>query len=335
MVDSSNSTDNVTDDAILLVKAEEFYGEERLLKAAEVLKQVKDQEKLFSDHHKMILRWAETVERSIQSMLKDPESNGSPWIKQTEKHGQRDFRVFYQVSDDNQLIARIDCAIESNLLVPFLSVLNESDLYASWMPSWEKPVKLGFQLSEKLKLEGRGKQTIHVRAALMWPLSDRDLFFRVMAVDAIEDSDGCIAIQALSQTSEDDPIIPKPTGKAVQMGFSNFFLIRACPSDHPCMTRSKHYAGNDHEPPILISMTMSADPRVKILPQSLQNFLSRTVLGRMWSTLLEVAEDVRDGNRPEHKEAIDAKPDLYDWIEKRVGVMLDNIEKHESQTQST
>ena len=329
MVESLNFTDKMMDDATLLAKAEELYGEERLLKAAEVLKQVKDQEKLFSDRQKMILRWAEIVEDSIQKMLKDPESDDSPWIKQKEKHGHRDFIVYYQVSDDNQLIARIDCAIESSLLVPFLSVLNESDLYASWMPSWETPIKLGFQLSEKLKLEGRGNQTIHVRAALMWPLSDRDLFFRVMAVDAIEDSDGCIAIQALSQTWEDDPIIPKPTQSVVQMGFSNFFMIRACPSNHPCVTRSKQYAGKDHEPLILISMTLSADPRVNSVPQSLQNFVTRTVLGRMWSALLNVAEDVRDGKRPEHKEAIDAKRELYDWVEERVGVMVDNIKKHE------
>lgn len=335
MMEDFKCTDKMTDDAELLIKAEELFGEERLLKAAEVLKQVKDQEKLFSDHHKMILRWAEIVDSSIQKMMEDPERDGSPWIKQKEKHGHRDFIVFYQVSDDNQLTARIDCVVESSLLVPFLSVLNESDLYVSWMPSWERPIKLGIKLSEKLKLEGRGNQTIHVRAGLMWPFSDRDLFFRVMAVDAIEGSDGCIAIQALSQTSEDDPIIPKPTRGSVQMGFSNFFLIRACPSDHPCVTRSKQYVGKAHEPLILISMSMKADPRIDTVPQSLQNFGTRTVLGRMWSTLLNVAEDVRDGKRPEHKEAIDAKRDLYDWIEERVGVMINNLEKDGPSIQST
>ena len=43
------------DDATLIKKAEEFYSEERLLKAAELLKQVQDKENLFTDHHKMIL----------------------------------------------------------------------------------------------------------------------------------------------------------------------------------------------------------------------------------------------------------------------------------------
>jgi len=319
------------DDTTLLQKAEKFYSEERLLKAAELLKRVKDKENLFTDRHKMILRWAELVEVGMQKMSQDPEKDGSPWIKQKEQHGHRDFLIFYQVTDENQLIARIDCAFETSLLVPLLSVFNESDLYASWMPSWQKPVKLGVTKSEKLKEEGRGNQIIYVKTALTWPLSDRDLTMRVMAVDAIEDDHGCIAIQALSQTSEDDPVIPEATTKAVQLDFSNFMLIRACPSDHPCVTRSKVH-GKDHEPLILISLSLEVDPHIGVVPQSVQNFFTRTVLGRMWLTLLHVAEDVRDGKRPMHKEAIDAKRELYDWIEERTGVMIKNLLEKETAT---
>ena len=49
----------------------------------------------------------------------------------------------------------------------------------------------------------------------------------------------------------------------------------------------------------------------------------------MWLTLLQVAEDVRDGKRPAHKEAIDAKRDLYDWVEERAGVMIKNLLEEE------
>lgn len=325
--DSPSSTDTM-DDVVLLRKAAEFYAEERLLKAAEVLKQVKDQETHFTDHHRMILTWAEMVEQGMDSLLQDPEKDGSPWTKQREQHGHRDFLIFYQITDNNKLIARIDCAFETSLLVPLLSVFNESDLFASWMPSWERPIKLGVSLSEKLKEEGRGHQIIHVTTSFAWPFSDRDLVMRVMAVDAIEDDHGCIAIKALSQTSDDDPIIPETTKGAVQIDFSNFLLIRACPPDHPCVTRSKNYANNeDHEPLILLSMTLEVDPHIRAVPQSLQNFITRTVLGRMWLTLLHVAEDVRDGKRPMHKEAIDAKRELYAWIEERAGVMIENLRK--------
>ena len=330
LLDTHNSTNrnSTMDDATLLRRAEEFYSEERLLKAAKLLKQVKD-ESLFTYRHKMILRWSELVEDGIQKMLQDPEQDGSPWKKQKEQHGHRDFLIFYQVTNENKLIARIDCAFETSLLVPLLSVFNESDLYASWMPSWQKPIKLGVTKSEKLKEQGRGNQIIYVKTALTWPLADRDLTMQVMAVDAIEDDHGCIAIQGLSQTSDDDPVIPEATTKAVQLDFSNFMLIRACPSDHPCVTRSKIH-GKDHEPLILLSMSLEVDPHIGVVPQSLQNFVTRTVLGRMWLTLLHVAEDVRDGKRPMHKEAIDAKRDLYDWIEERTGVMIKNLLEKEA-----
>ena len=327
---ATETADNTMDDATLLQKAEEFYSEERLLKAAELLRQVKDQN-LFTDRHKMILHWAKLVEDGIEKLLQDPEDDNSPWIKQKEKHGHRDFLIFYQVTKENKLIARIDSAFEPSLLVPLLSVFNESDLYASWMPSWEKPIKLGVTLSEKLKEEGRGKQIIHVRTALTWPFADRDLIMRVMAVDAIEDDHGCIAIQALNQTSEDDPVIPEPAKDTVAIDFANFFLIRACPPDHPCVARSKNH-NKDDEPQILLSLAFEADPHISVVPQSMQNFFTRTVLGRMWLTLLQVAEDVRDGKRPAHKEAIDAKRDLYDWVEERAGVMIKNLLEEETAT---
>ena len=326
--DTQNSTENIMDDATLLKRAEEFYSAERLLKAAELLKQVKDQENLFTERHKMILFWAEMVESGIEKLTQDPEKDGSPWIKQKEKHGYRDFLIYYQVTKENKLIARIDSSFESSLLVPLISVFSESDLYASWMPSWERPIKLGVTLSEKLKEEGRGNQIIHVRTALTWPFSDRDLITRVVAVDAIEDDHGCIAIQALNQTSEDDPVIPKATKETVQLDFSNFIMIRACPPDHPCVTRSTNH-NKDEEPLVLLSLSFEADPHISALPQSVQNFFTRTVLGRMWMSLLQVAEEVRDGKRPVHKEAIDAKRDLYDWIEERTGVMIKNLKEQQ------
>jgi hypothetical protein len=45
----------------------------------------------------------------------------------------------------------------------------------------------------------------------------------------------------------------------------------------------------------------------------------------MWGSLLQVAEDVRGGKRPELKERITKNRILYDWVETRVGVMLEKI----------
>jgi hypothetical protein len=50
---------------------------------------------------------------------------------------------------------------------------------------------------------------------------------------------------------------------------------------------------------------------------------------------LHVAEDVRNGKRPMHKKAIDAKRELYDWIEERAAVMINNLEKESTPIQSS
>jgi hypothetical protein len=60
---------------------------------------------------------------------------------------------------------------------------------------------------------------------------------------------------------------------------------------------------------------------------SLINYVSKTMIGRLWGMLLYVAEGVRDGKRPRHKEAIEAKGDVYRWIEHRTDAMLANLKK--------
>jgi hypothetical protein len=80
---------------------------------------------------------------------------------------------------------------------------------------------------------------------------------------------------------------------------------------------------------------MKANPHVKAVPLSIQNFVTRTVIGRFWSSLLQVAEDVRDSDKRQlHKEAIAAKRELYDWIDQRVQVMLEKMEQQQPQNEA-
>jgi hypothetical protein len=67
------------------------------------------------------------------------------------------------------------------------------------------------------------------------------------------------------------------------------------------------------------------DTKLKSMPSGFINFVTRTVFGAMWAGLLHVAEDVKEGKRPQHKEAIEEKTELYRWMEERVNVMLANL----------
>ncbi|KAG7360120.1 hypothetical protein IV203_035219 [Nitzschia inconspicua] len=320
------STDK--DDATIVQEADELFAVERLLNAADLLEQVQDKA-LLQDRHHMMLRWAVAVRKGINDLLQDPEektnAEENPWKKQSETHGHRDFFVYYQITDQNQLISRIDCAIESSLLIPILAVFNESDLYATWMPSWNKPIKLGISQTRKLKESGRGNQIIQVTTSLAWPFYDRDLIMHVVAVDVIDEQQ-CIAIHAMSESHQDDPVIPEPSPKQVRIDYDCSILIRACPPDHPCLAKSKHEYPEGEEL-LLFSLEMNADPHVNAIPQSLQNFVTRTVIGRFWSSLMHVAEDIREGKRPQHKEAIDQKREMYDWIDQRISVMIQRLKE--------
>ena len=64
---------------------------------------------------------------------------------------------------------------------------------------------------------------------------------------------------------------------------------------------------------------------MKGVPVSLINFVTRTVIGHIWGTFMSVAEDIAQDKRPCHKEAIDAKQEFYSWVERRVSVMLSNL----------
>ena len=59
-------------------------------------------------------------------------------------------KIYYKtIENDTKLIVRVDQSIKRDMLVPVLATLNESQLYASWLPSWTMP-KLKFSRTEKL-----------------------------------------------------------------------------------------------------------------------------------------------------------------------------------------
>lgn len=58
------------------------------------------------------------------------------------------------------------------------------------------------------------------------------------------------------------------------------------------------------------------------IPKKVANFIANTVMGHIWTTLLQVAVEVKDGDRKEHSEAISEKPEIYQWIKERIDCML-------------
>ena len=325
----------------LIAQAEHEYEEDRLLAAARLLRQVQD-ESLLKDVHQRMLSTANDCEafvHSITSSVDHGDGNDdspSEWKKQGESHGRHDSVIYYKMGGDqgNCLTARVETPIPSSLLVPLLSVLNECELYREWLPSFEKP-RLGVTKSEKLSQTGRVSQVLAVAMDSPWPLATREVIIGAVAFDDI-DAKGHIGVRLKglhTGSSETDVEIPAPEGGAVRVDFDGGFLFRKCPEDHPALS-TKHRDNSDEaevssdEHMLLVSFLMYVDSKINFLPQSLINFVVRTVIGRMWEKFLTVAEDVKAGRRPKHAEAIAAKREsLYDWVEQRVESLF---EKHMS-----
>ena len=87
---------------------------------------------------------------------------------------------------------RLESPIDKSMLVPFLSVLNESELYSTWLPNWTVP-RLRISRSNKLTQHGRCSQVVLVTVDLPWPFSAREVVLDASGVDDI-DYTGDIAV---------------------------------------------------------------------------------------------------------------------------------------------
>jgi len=330
----------------LITEAEHHFKEDQLLAAARLLRKVRDNS-LLQDKHIKVLRRAHDCQSFVDS-LKSPVDDESEWTKQGENHGRHESVIYYKMEGETgtHLTARVETPIPSTLLVPLLSVLNESELYKTWLPSWERPVRLGVTKSEKLGQAGRVNQVLAVGTASPWPLAEREVIIGAWAFDDI-DSCGDIAVRLKglhTNSTETDVVIPPPEGRAVRADFDGGFLFRKCPEDHPALvikqdttlerTDNDGNTDGEQEHVLLASFLMYVDPKISFLPQSVINFVVRTVIGRMWEKFLSVAEDVKDGKRPRHRDAIEEKREcLYDWVDERVEAMFERL--NGSSTSST
>nr|PUA85133.1 putative START-2 domain protein [Toxoplasma gondii TgCATBr9] len=125
------------------------------------------------------------LERVMQQPLHPLVTGRKPnaWHHSVEEE---DMRVFVRNYADNRelLTFRIEGDVEAPLEA-ILSVLNEVDLFKTWVPYFSRPVKLGLRDVVGTSL-GRVDQLVQFHVDFPWPLSNRDALFEVWAVDDFE-----------------------------------------------------------------------------------------------------------------------------------------------------
>ena len=117
-------------------------------------------------------------------------------------------------------------------------MLNESELYKTWVPNWTVP-RLRMRRSDKLHQHGRCSQVVLVTMDLPWPFSSREAVLDACGVDDIDATgDICVLVNSLSADAVDSRLLDGPAGfivpevdeaDTVRIDFEGGFLFRALP----------------------------------------------------------------------------------------------------------
>ena len=322
-----------------LKRAEELYADDRLLAAARAIRSLSagdggkgendqdgsnaDAPLRLNESHRAILADAGACEELVSSLKAvaaetAKTGKGGGWKSQMESHGHHQSIVGYVIGGEsgNELSARMETPVERSLLVPILSVLNETDLYKTWLPNFEIP-RFKVKHSRKLRQTGRCSQILAVSFELPWPIPPREVVIDAVGFDDIDD-DGVIGIRLESlNTGDRGGIVPEPDGDStVRVIFQGGFLFQKCPRDHPALVkmrkkrlrqraqhqhrglhrhqRSARHQGKgsvntsgggeeEEEAWILVTYTMSTDAKLMVLPKGFVNFIAKTALSAIWN----------------------------------------------------
>eukprot|EP00979_Chaetoceros_neogracilis_P002635 scaffold435_cov275-Chaetoceros_neogracile.AAC.87 len=315
--EEENQLESKAEGGWLLEKATLLYEQDKLGQVKALLESV-DPDILEEKHHAMRRR-AEEAEKLVKDMKAKPE--GGSWVDQGISRGKFPTRILYRLEEGEnkvELRARCETPIKKDLLESLFCVLNETELYKTWLPSFNVP---RFKITEcrKLKQIGRVSQILIVVMELPWPMATREVVISAAAFDDIEEN-GHIGIKMKNIESKDDETVPEATSKTVRVDMDGGFLFEACPKDHPALQYVNKEEDDEH---MLVTFTALINPNMKVLPQSFLNFIVKTALGTCWKILLQIAQDVKDGKKPDHTSAMARKRDeLYDYIKERVEAML-------------
>ena len=265
---------------------------------------------------------------TFMAMLREDAEKDESWETQksllSTSSSRDQTKIYYKtIEKDTKLILRVDQSIKREMLVPVLATLNESQLYASWLPSWTMP-KLKFSRTEKLDQRGRCSQLLLVTVECPWPFSTREVVLDALAFDDIDES-GVVAVLLNSCDCDDDervPPIDHKYGQCTRVDFHGGFLFRAIPSEGEAWKNARE----KHEDEMIVSFIFNIDPKISYVPVSIIQFVTRTVIGTLWGMFMKIASKVKNGEMKDHAEAIQSKRlVLYDWVDERVQSMFARI----------
>lgn len=330
-------------------KACRLYKEDRLLDAAHLLRQIIPSS-LLTESEIEILKCADEYERFFLPFLSS-NINNDKWTRlgKTNIHGYVTDMQYLMTkeelsSSDFVLDMKIDTLLhDKSMVTPLLALLNEADLYSTWLPNWKLP-RVELSESKQMYQTGRCSQVVKMVLDLPWPLSSREFILDGVAVDSVEHVEHpniAIRLQTLKTgDKKGDFVVEDPAENIIRQEFNGGFLFHR-PSEiceFIVKWEESNKASIDEKECIVVSFFYKFENKGTYYPEYLIEFGIR--IGSMfgWGRFLKVAEQIRDGKRPQHEQKIQEKKEaLYDWVQERVDVLCSgsNHEKNNSNKNDT
>jgi len=289
--------------------------EERLLDAYRELKKVKEDDLTKEEKERMKL--AEVCQANIDLMKKDIDPNWNDLGESTSNY--RYQRMAYKVETQPVRVdMQIESPVEESLILPLMATLNEVDLYPSWFPNWTRPAKFRVVRAETLKKLGKCSQVFTVRTEA--PLATVEFYVNATVVDDTDSSKELVVNLEALEPGAFDGLVPPKEEKINRALLSGGLMFRKCPEEmveRSKALRSKSKKANE-EKIVLMTLSVVYENRSKFLNanifmRQMSKFMLRVVIGAIWSRVIGVAQDIRDGKRPNFEKVMKEKKEVYDW----------------------
>ena len=315
----------------LSVEANKLFEDERLLDAACLLRKI-NPTSLLTDEERQRIQIADefssffSVLKNFDGILSSLESSSWKSLNVSKINGYfTDCYYNIQRKKDStsvKLDMKISSIVHKSLVPYLLAVLNETDLFYQWMPQWNIP-KVKVTRSERLQQTGRCSQVLLFTLQLPWPLNFVEIVLDAVAIDDIKSSKSIgIRFQTL-KSGDKDGLIPPPEPKANRLDSNGGFMIHI-PSEE-LMNRAQDggFIKKNENPDDFLQYTFLTKLENKgfNVPEYILRFVCRVMILCGWKRFLQVAEEIRDGKRPDHAARIKKNKELYDWIDVRLDVL--------------
>lgn len=297
--------------------ASKYLAEERLFDAKKELEKIAKEN--LTKNEEDVMKRAEECETSINIVKSELDPS---WKKLNDtKKGSHVHSTIYKLEFKPVRVDFIvEAAIEKSLVFPLLSVINEVDLYPTWLPKWSTP-KFQVSRAETLKRSGKTGQVGTVR--IEHPLATAEFYIDILGIDDTNaNKEFVISIDPLEEGDQD--LVPEPVKGINRVTVGGGLLFRRCPEDRAeeaKKLKKKKLQGDDEF--VLFSLSIVYANKKKFvdpgfLTKKMSGFMIKVVSGMIFSKLLSVAEEVRDGKRPDHDKAIADKQENYDFLKECV-----------------